>query len=445
MKHEELEHMTFLVDEKDIEIAEVRSSLEENETKRTEMAEKMQELEQRLNELDNDLENANKNLQEAKTGQEEADARVEELKAIIKQQEVEIISMTEKLESGKANNEIQTQELDSKTQKMERDLQDTEHKLLEVESELEFTKTSWEKATSEKDELITILRAYSEVLNDSHRADLNEDAESLKAQLKPNLERLSALFKTTNEVEDLSNKLKETIEGSQSLEQKLSEVQTSFQEQKSALEEEVDELRESVLNEKKLVFELEDKLKFAVNDKNAMEAELRRVLEENKTMVTKDDVEIKIASSESEAGLEFGKAKENVMQLENEVERLKKEISTLENQVKINSIARDEEKKAWDEEMARCTERYEGEKEQLVEQLREISDLKVKESEDFCADKDEKIEELESKLLNASKTAADYERTVEHYHLKLAELEYERDTAVERLEKQVLYFLFLAP
>lgn len=103
--------MTFLVDEKDIEIAEVRSSLQEHEVNQQQMAEKLQLKEERVDELENELEHASKNMLEARTGQQEAEAKIEELKAIIKQQESEIISMNETIESGKAQSEVQGKEL----------------------------------------------------------------------------------------------------------------------------------------------------------------------------------------------------------------------------------------------------------------------------------------------------------------------------------------------
>ena len=56
VKHEELKHMTFLVDEKDIEIAEARSSLQENELKQLKMTEKSRRDEQRLYELEKRVE-----------------------------------------------------------------------------------------------------------------------------------------------------------------------------------------------------------------------------------------------------------------------------------------------------------------------------------------------------------------------------------------------------
>ena len=442
MKHEELEHMTFLVDEKDVEITEVRSSLQENEIKQMELTEQLQQKEERLNELQNELEHANKNAREATTGQEKAIAKIEELKAIIKKQQSEMIAMNE---GRKAESEIQSQELGSKTQSLESELQDMGLKLLEVESELEFTKNNCDKATAKKQELVEILEAYSNALNNNHSADgLNE--ECLKAQLHPNLEKITSLLQTTSEVEDINNRLREAVDGKRLLEEKLGELQTSSQGQKTALEEEMDELRESLLNEKKLVFELEDRVNFAVSEKNAMEAELRRVLEESKGAVSKADMETKIAAvvnSETELRHELEIAKEGVMQLESEIGRLMEEKSTWESLAKTKSLALEEEKKAWHEEMARCSERFEEEKQQLLEQLREISDLKVKESEDFCSERDDKIEELENKLVAATQAAADYERTLEHYQLKLAEVEHERDTTRERLEKQVFCFLFL--
>ena len=223
--------------------------------------------------------------------------------------------------------------------------------------------------------------------------------------------------------------LAEVIQQKCELEEKFEMFKEEKEKEAVQLIQEMDELRESLLNEKKLVFELEDRVNFAVTERNAMEAELRRVLEESKGAVSKDDMETEIATvvnSETELRHELEIAKESVMQLESEIGRLMEEKNTWESLAKTKSIALEEEKKAFDEEMARCSKRFEEEKQQLVEQLREISDLKVKESEDFC-----------------SQTAADYERALEHYQLKLAEVEHERDTTMERLEKQVFCFLFL--
>ena len=456
--------MTFLVDEREIEITELRSSLQEKEIKQQEMAEALWQKEEKLDELEIELEHANKNFLEARTGQEEAEAKIEELKLVIKQRELEIISMNETIDSEKAESKIQSQELSSKTQRLENELQDMEHKLLEVESELEFTKNSCEKVTADKQELVEILGAYGEAFNDSSSvADVDVDIESLKAQLGTHLGKISSLLKTTNDIEKINNKLNEALEGRRMLEEKLGELQTSFQGQKSALEEEIDELRESVLNEKKLVFELEDKVNFAENGKSAMEAELRRVLQEKETSLAKDDVDELVGAKEKVVQLEYEiqrltedkhqweslvhsetelrhkleTQKEMKVQFEDETRRLKEEIDKLESLAKTKSVALEEERKSWEEQMAGITQRYEEERQQLMEQLREISTLKVKESEDIYSEKEEKIVELESKLANVTKTTADYERALEHYQLKLAKIEHERDTILERLEKQV--------
>ena len=210
------------------------------------------------------------------------------------------------------------------------------------------------------------------------------------------------------------------------------------------MEEEIDELRESVLNEKKLVFELEDKVNFAENGKNAMEAELRRVLEEKETSELKDDGSINTAASEVTGELrhELETQKEVHAQLEEEARSLKEEITNWKKLSETNSMALEKVKRAMEEEMAGMTKRFEAEKQQLVDQLCEISSLKVKESEDMYSEKEEKIEELENQLATVTKTAADYKNALDHYQLKLAQVEYERDTTLERLEKQVLFFYF---
>ena len=89
--------------------------------------------------------------------------------------------------------------------------------------------------------------------------------------------------------------------------------------------------------------------------------------------------------------------------------------------------------------MAQIVEELKDEKEKLLEQLREISALKVKESEDCYAEKKDRIRELEEKLATASQNITDCEQSIQHYQLKLAKAEYELETTVARLthlEKQ---------
>nr|XP_058969781.1 uncharacterized protein LOC131796180 [Pocillopora verrucosa] len=85
--------------------------------------------------------------------------------------------------------------------------------------------------------------------------------------------------------------------------------------------------------------------------------------------------------------------------------------------------------------------RQELEKEKATNQLLEdqISALKVKESEDCYAEKNDRIRELEEKLATASQNITDCEQSIQHYQLKLAKAEYELETTVARLthlEKQ---------
>ena len=93
--------MTFLVDEKDIEIVEVRSSHQENELKQLQMTEKSRRDEQRLHELENELSEVNESLKKARSDREKGDEKISELKRIIQQQESELIAVNEKIESNK--------------------------------------------------------------------------------------------------------------------------------------------------------------------------------------------------------------------------------------------------------------------------------------------------------------------------------------------------------
>lgn len=486
VKHEALEHMTFLVDEKDIEIAEVRSSLEENELKQLEMAEKSRRDEERLHDLESELSEVNKSLEEERNGRKEADDKILELKGIIQQQESELIAMNEKIESRNAENISQSHELDLKNEKLESDLQDMEHKLLEVETELEFTKNSLEKLSAEK--------------------------------------------------EDLNNQAKKSLEEKELLEVKIRELQASF-------DEETDELRKAILNEKKLVSDLEEKVHSAETSKRATEAELRRVqesgvsekeveeaislrqeldeqkeknglldIEVGKLTEKKDQLESLVQSSAvaleeekkrleeemarmTELCEELEKEKATNIQLVNEVGKLTEENCKLEvlthsktvieeekkrlegemarmadlceelekekiaNALLVSEVGKlteencklerlaqsktviEEEKRKLEEDMARFAGQFEEERTQLRQQLREISALKVKESEDCYSEKDEKIKDLEVKLAAATKNTEDYKQSVEHYQLKLAKAEYELDTTIARLanlEKQVL-------
>ena len=91
--------------------------------------------------------------------------------------------------------------------------------------------------------------------------------------------------------------------------------------------------------------------------------------------------------------------------------------------------------------MAQIVEELKDEKEELLEQLREISALKVKESEDCYAEKNDRIKELGEKLATASQNITDCEQSIQHYQLKLAKAEYELETTVARLthlEKQAI-------
>ena len=96
--------------------------------------------------------------------------------------------------------------------------------------------------------------------------------------------------------------------------------------------------------------------------------------------------------------------------------------------------------------MAQIVEELKDEKEKLLEQLREISALKVKESEDCYAEKKDRIRELEEKLATASQNITDCEQSIQHYQLQLAKAEYELETTVARLthlEKQASTLLYL--
>jgi len=443
--------MTFLVDEKDIEIAEVRSSLQENEFKQLEMVEKSRQNEERIRELENELSDVNKNLQDAKNGREEANAKILELKEIIQQQESELISTSEKIESRSIESKAQSQELNSKNEKLESDLQEMEHKLLEVETELEFTKNSWDKLDAEK--------------------------------------------------EGLNKQIKKTLEEKETLEVKLRELQTSFERQNAASDDQINELHKSVLNEKELVVELEDKVLRLQKSRDAIEEELRRVLGDQQGNVSKEEMEAEISAvvnSENVLRQEIEKEKEKNAQLENQVEKLAEEKNQLESLAQSHIVTLEEEKKRLEEEMARVAylceelekakamnaqletegvrlteendklgnlaqsktdiieeerrrwkeamaqfaEQFEEEKTQLKEQIK-ISALKVKESEDCFSEKDEKIKDLETRLATATKSCTDYEQSVEYYQMKSAKAEYELDNTVARLaqlEEQVFDF-----
>ena len=415
--------MTFLVDEKDIEIAEVRLSLQQNEAIRMEMSQKMKQKEEKLIELESGLEDANNMLQRTNEQNEQNNAQMAELKAIIQKQEQEIISVTEKHESWNAKSDHQRKELQSKLQSLEIELQDSRHKVLEVEVELEYVKASVEKAATEKQELQEIVKAYSEAIRGNDSVHITGNEESLRTQLQLNLERLSILRHSANELEMANVRIKDATEGRRLLEENLVKLQSLLKEEKTAREEAVAELEE---------------LKFAVNDKMATEAELRRALEEKESNTTNEVVD-ELACKERESGFPPGleMTKENVLKLNNEIANLRDEISSWESLVKAKELALEEEKKARCDEIARCTQCFEEEKHQLLEQLRKVSALKVKHSEE-CTEKVAKIAQLETKLSNAVKSASYYESTIAHYQLIL---EHERDTLLMRLENQVFILL----
>lgn len=382
--------MTFLVDEKDIEIAEVRLSLQQNEAIRMEMSQKMKQKEEKLMDLESELEDANNMLQRANAQNEQVDGQMAEMKAIIQQQEQEIISVTEQQESRNARSDNQRKELQSKLQSLEIELQDSRHKLLEVEVELEYVKASLEKAATEKQELEEIVKVYSEAIRGNDSMHITENEESLRTQLQPNLERLSILRHSANELEMANVRIKDAMEGRRLLEEKLVELQSLLKEEKTAREEAVAEL---------------EYLKLAVNDKIATEAELRRGAFEEKESNTTNGIEDVLACEEKESGLPLGleMTKENVLKLNNEIANLRDEISSWKSLAKAKELALEEERRARFEEIARCTQCFEEEKHQLLEQLREVSALKVKPHSEECTEKDAKIAELETKLSKCCK------------------------------------------
>ncbi|CAH3159397.1 unnamed protein product [Pocillopora meandrina] len=441
VKHEELEHMTFLVDEKEVEIAEVRCALQQNELKQSEMAVEFQKNQEKINELESELEYANESLLEEKKGRTEAEAKIAKLREMIKQLEEELISVNKKMETQNGKSDSQKQELTSKTEEFEKELEDMQHKLLEVESELEFTKSSLENVEAEK--------------------------------------------------KDLNTRVEKALKEKELLEEKLQELTTSSESQKNALDQEVDEIRESLLKEKKIVSELEDKLLIAERSREAAESELRRVLADECASVSKEEMEGRLSAimnSENELRQELKKEKEKSATLMEQVAELTSESEKWESLAQSKTILLEEETKKWmeeiasmtelrqelekekatnqllegqvektffeaeskakaleeeknkqEEEMAQIVEELKDEKEKLLEQLREISALKVKESEDCYAEKNDRIKELEEKLATASQNITDCEQSIQHYQLKLAKAEYELETTVARLthlEKQ---------
>lgn len=437
MKHEELEHMTFLLDEKEVEIAEVRTTLHQKELKQSEMTEESRRNEGKINELEKELEYLNESLLEVKKSRVEAEAKIGELKGIIRQQEAELISVNKKMETLNGENESQSQELALKTEQFEKELEDMQHRLLEVESELEFTKSSLENVDAEK--------------------------------------------------KDLNTGVEKALKEKELFEEKLYELTASFDNQKNALDQEIDEIRESLLKEKNIVSELEDKLLVAEKSRDAAELEIRRVLADQCASVSKEEMNSKISAimnSENELRQELEMERGKSAKLMEQVEKLTTEKEKWESLAQSKTALLEEEKNKWVEEIACMTElrqelekekatnkrlesqvennlvcaeskamtleeenkkrkeeivQLKDEKEKLLEQLREISALKVKESEDCYAEKNDRIKELGENLATASQNIADYEQSFQHYQLKLAKAEYELETTVARLhhlEKQ---------
>ena len=455
-KYEELELMTFLVDEKDIEIEEVRSILQENEFKQLEMVEKSQQNEERLRELESELSGVNKNLQEVRSSREEAHAKITKLKAVIQKQESDLLSMNKKIELNNVESRTKSQELSSKNRKLGSDLQEMEHKLLQVETELEFTKISLDMMVAEK--------ASSDDL------------------------------------------VKEAIGEKKVLEVKLHKLQMSFERLNAAYNEQIDELHKSALNKRELVVKPEDKVLCLKKSKDdAIKEEIQRLQRDQQGNISKEEMEAKISAivnSENVLRQKIEKEKDKNAQLEIQVWKMAEEKSQLESLVQSQTVALAEEKKRledgisrvfglceelekakatnvqlvregvrlteendkleslvqsktfiiaeerkrWKEGMAQFAEQFEEEKNLLKEQLHKVSALKVRESEDCYSEKDEKINSLKTELVAATKSCMEYKQSVEHYQLKLAKVEYELENTAARLaqlEKQVFDLLLI--
>ncbi|PFX13644.1 hypothetical protein AWC38_SpisGene22259 [Stylophora pistillata] len=304
------------------------------------------------------------------------------------------------METLNGENKSQSQELALKTEQFEKELEDMWHRLLEVESELEFTKSSLENVNAEKKELnTTIERALKE---------------------------------------------------KELLEEKLHEFMASFDNQKNALDQEIGETCESLLKEKNI------KMSCAKNWRWRMEkGKSAKSMEQVKELTTEQEQWESLAQSKTALPEEKKKKwVEEIACMTEPRQAMEKEKATnqrLESQVENNLVRAESKEMALQGENKKRKEeivQLEDEKKKLLDQLREISALKVKESEDCYAEKNDRIKELEENLATASQNIADYEQRFQHYQLKLANAEYELETTVARLnhpEKQVIVLFVSFP
>ena len=266
--------MTFLVDEREIEIEEVRSRLRESELKQVEMEEKIVQKEQRLGQMETELSRVNENLLEATNKLNEAERKIVELLELAQKHDEEV----------KVKHDIETEELSCKIDRLERELQERDHKLLEVESELEYTKANCEEAFSIKEDLFALVGVYTKALAEDDVADVIVfDVEHLKRNLELHMRRISCLKETAKSAINLRDQGQASTEEKHLLQVKLGEVKASFEREKASLEEEIENIRNSLLEEKRRVIQLEENVRFTTNEKHVLEEELQRVFAENQT------------------------------------------------------------------------------------------------------------------------------------------------------------------
>ena len=124
-KCEELEQITFLYDERELEIREVRDSLEDYHNQRRSIEDTVTKKTTQIEELQSEVECLMNELLETKSAQGDTNNHVVELRQIIKEQEAELIKLGDKLKNSiqpSSSESSQLQEIEASLQQLKNDL-----------------------------------------------------------------------------------------------------------------------------------------------------------------------------------------------------------------------------------------------------------------------------------------------------------------------------------
>ncbi|KAK3699583.1 hypothetical protein QZH41_014294, partial [Actinostola sp. cb2023] len=396
-KCEELEHMVFLYDERELDITEARDSLEGFQNERKSLADTLERRTEQIEELKSELEVMKRELLEANNGQSDKENQVVELRGIIKEQEAEMIKLGEKLQSVQhVQNETHDQ---AKMEEMLCSLEQMKNELKEVTA----TKDEYLKQNVELQNLVADMESLNDGIlkQNEELQNLNKEKEDIMKGRKEDMKVDDIVKKKTEEIEELrceveclQKDLLEAENGQSDKENQVLELRGIIKEQEAEMIKLAEKFKSVQHVEKETLDQA--KMEEMVTSLQQMEEELNEV-RESKDEIMKKNVELQnlIAGKEDQ----FRKEKDAFLDEKEEYES------------KLESLNDDILKQ--NEELQNLNK----EKEDILEGREE--DLKV---DDIVKKKTEEIEELRCEVESLQKDLLEAENGQSNKENQVAEL-----------------------